>query len=167
MKFFNACCLGASLSLVCVAVTADYQAGVQAYQDGDYAVALEEFGKLAERGVVVAYTNLGYMHALGEGVEPDMARAAQWFLKAAEAGSGAAQLTLGVLYFHGEGVEVSYVDAYAWFNLAATVGRSDALEYLTLMSQRMDPEQNLKAQALSRALFDRFGQSDPKGIFAQ
>lgn len=134
---------------------ADYDAGLAAYQKGEYGVALREFRALADRGVVLAYTNLGYMYALGEGVKANPSKAAAWFRKAAEAGSGAAQLTLGVLYYNGEGVERDYPRAYAWFNIAATNGRDDALRYMSVVMQRMSKAQAITAQQLARALYDR------------
>lgn len=149
------------------AAAADYQDGVDAYRDGDYETALGHFKALAGKGVALAYTNLGYMHALGEGVEPDLEEAARWFQKAAEAGVVAAQLTLGVMYFNGEGVERSYPHAYAWLNLAATSGRSDALDYMTTVMVRMDDEEGAKAQKLSRKLFNQFGDPDLDATFTR
>jgi len=135
---------------------ADYDAGVTAYKKGDYRVAMREFRALAAKGVVLAYTNVAYMYALGEGVKADLGEAATWFRKAAEAGSAAAQLTLGVLYYNGEGVKRDYPRAYAWFNIAATNGRDDALRYMGVVMQRMDKTQSVAAQKLSRELYDRY-----------
>ena len=146
---------------------ADYQAGVDAYRDGDYETALTHFRGLADKGVVVAYNNLGYMYALGEGVEPDFEEAVRWFREAAEAGVAASQLILGVMYFNGEGVERSYPDAYAWLNLAATTGRSDALEYMTIVMSRMNDDEALRAQKLSRKLFEQYGDRDLAGVLTR
>ena len=136
---------------------ADYDDGVNAYKAGNYAEALSEFRQLADKGVVLAYTNLGYMYALGEGVEADMAQAASWFDRAANSGSTTAQLTLGTLYFHGDGVTRHLPSAYAWFNLAATAGRQDALDFMNLVVEQMNEEQLAEAQNLSRDLFNRLG----------
>ena len=99
---------------------ADYNAGMRAYENGDFEAAAAEFRELAEKGVVLAQTNLGYMYSLGEGVEQNAEEAAKWFRKAAEGGSSAAQLTMGALAYHGEGVPRSPVEAYAWFSVAAS-----------------------------------------------
>ncbi|MCP5153008.1 MAG: sel1 repeat family protein [Ectothiorhodospiraceae bacterium] len=153
-----------ALAVVAAGARADFQAGVDAYNAKDYATALREFRALADKGVIIAYTNLGYMHALGEGVDADMAQAARWFLKAAEGGSAAAQVTVGSLYFHGEGVERNLPLAYAWFNVAATNGRNDALDYMNLISPRLEPAQLAEADKLSRAIFDRFGDPTLEGL---
>ncbi len=42
---------------------ADFQAGVDAYNGGDYDTALKEFRPLAERGKAVAQWSLGIMHS--------------------------------------------------------------------------------------------------------
>jgi len=143
---------------------ADFETGVAAYRAGDYAAALREFRALADKGVVIAYTNLGYMYALGEGVDADMRRAAEWFRRAAEAGDAAAQLTLGVLYYNGEGVERDLARAYAWFNIAATNGRGDALEYMSITMRRMTEAESAAAQRLSRELFERYGDPRARGL---
>lgn len=153
-----------ALLLSCLSVRADYQDGVDAYNRGEYAAALAEFRDLADKGVVIAYTNLGYMHALGEGVEQDLETAADWFLKAAQAGSVGAQMTVGSLFFHGEGVERNLPLAYGWFNVAATNGRSDALDYMSVVLDRMSFDEAEEAQRTSRRLFERCGNPDGAGF---
>ena len=148
--------LGILLALSSGPVWAGYDEGVAAYKEADYATALREFRLLAEKGVVVAYTNLGYMYALGEGVAPDMAEAARWFHKAAEAGSVAAQLTLGVLHFNGEGVSRNYPLAYAWFSVAATQGRDDALQYMDIVLEKMSPEEREEAHRYAKDLVHQY-----------
>ena len=52
-------------------VFADWEAGVDAYQAGDYATALKEFRLLAEQGDADAQFNLGVMYEDGQGVTQD------------------------------------------------------------------------------------------------
>ncbi len=47
---------------------ADFDAGVAAYDSGDYETAFREFKPLAEQGDAHAQFNLGYMYHKGEGV---------------------------------------------------------------------------------------------------
>ncbi len=135
---------------------ADFEAGVAAYQAGDYAAALAEFRKLADKGVVVAQTNLGYMYSLGEGVEQDLAESAKWFRRAAEAGSTAAQVTMGALAYHGEGMERNAVEAYAWFSIAAAGGQDSAEDYLTLLTARMARPDLIEAKKLSESFYEKY-----------
>ncbi|MCZ6780964.1 MAG: hypothetical protein O7C73_04905 [Nitrospirae bacterium] len=44
---------------------ADFNAGVEAYHQGDYATALTEFRPLAQQGHVLAQFNLGQMYRKG------------------------------------------------------------------------------------------------------
>ncbi len=47
---------------------ADFQAGVDAYERGDYDTALKEWRPLAEQGHAQAQLNLGIMYSQGLGV---------------------------------------------------------------------------------------------------
>jgi len=101
-------------------VQADFQAGVDAYNQGDYATALKEWRPLAEQGDVDAQFNLGVMYDMGHGVPPqDYGEAVRWYRLAAEQGYASAQVNLGVLYGDGLGVLQDHVQAHMWANLAA------------------------------------------------
>jgi len=63
-------------------VHADFQAGQDAYDRGDYATALKEWRPLAEQGHATAQSNLGYMYDNGLGVPQDYTQARDWYLKA-------------------------------------------------------------------------------------
>ena len=54
---------------------ADFNAGVAAYKQGDYATALREWRPLAARDHVAAQANLGFMYEKGEGVSQDYTEA--------------------------------------------------------------------------------------------
>jgi len=49
-------------------VYADFQAGLAAYNQGDYATALKEWRPLAEQGYAPAQFNLGFLYDNGYGV---------------------------------------------------------------------------------------------------
>jgi TPR repeat protein len=109
-----------------VSVSQDFQKGVDAYERGDYAIALREWTPLAERGVPGAQYNLGRMYVNGWGVPQDYKTAAKWFTLAAEQGYAEAQFNLGVMYNNGEGVPQDYKTAVKWFTLAAEQGNEYA-----------------------------------------
>ena len=70
-----------------------YQAGVDAYDRGDYETALKEFLPLAEQGPALAQFNLGFMYGQGEGVPKDYVLAHMWLnLAAAQGFEKAAEL---------------------------------------------------------------------------
>ena len=80
------------LALVVVLVAApawagDLQAGVEAYNRGDYATALKEWRPLAEQGDALAQYNLGVMYFMGQGVPQDVVQAHLWLNLAAAQGN--------------------------------------------------------------------------------
>ena len=104
-------------------VPADYQAGLAAYTEGDYAIALREFRPLAEQGDADAQRYLGLMYANGEGVREDDAEAVRWLRKAAEQGDAVAQGALGEAYSYGYGgLREDDAEAVRWYRMAAEQG---------------------------------------------
>lgn len=128
------------LSIVCLAAPAwaDFKAGADAYQRGDYATALREWQPLAEQGQALAQYNLGLLYAKGQGVSKDDAQAQQWYEKAAAQGHADAQVNLGILYDYGRGVAQDYKKAVYWYRLSAKQGNELAQRQLGLMFERGD-----------------------------
>ena len=114
-------------------VAADFAAGVEAYDRGDYATALREFRLLADQGDAAAQYNLGFMHDNGVGVPEDDRQAVFWYRKAAEQGDAAAQYNLGVMYSNGEGVPEDDRQAVYWYRRAAEQGNAAAQYNLGVM----------------------------------
>jgi TPR repeat protein len=131
---------------------ADFAAGLEAYNRGDYATAMREFRSLAEAGDAVAQNFLGQMYSVGEGVPKDGAEAVQWFRKAAEQGHDISHHFLGAMYHEGVGAPKDFVQAYAWYNLAATQGRDGAAPDRGAVRVQMSSAQIAEAQKLSREL---------------
>ncbi len=101
---------------------ADFQAGLDAYNQGDYATALKEWRPLAEQGDATAQFNLGVMYNFGLGVPQDYQEAVRWYRLAAEQGYAPAQFNLGFLYDKGLGVPQDYAQARDWYRKAAAQG---------------------------------------------
>ena len=59
-------------------LAADFQAGVAAYQKGDYAAALREWTPLAEKSDAEAQNNLGVVYFEGQGARQDYVTAHMW-----------------------------------------------------------------------------------------
>ena len=57
---------------------ADFDAGMKAYQRGEYATALRIFQQLADQGTASAQAMLGSMYEEGEGVTQDYVKAHMW-----------------------------------------------------------------------------------------
>ena len=125
----------AGLLLLTLPALADFQAGEDAYDRGDFASALEEWRPLADQGDVFAQEKLGDIYANGRGVPQDYARAMKWYRLAAEQGDAFAQVDLGSMYFDGLGVAQDREEAMKWFRLAADQGDAYALEKLAAIGQ--------------------------------
>jgi TPR repeat protein len=93
-----------------------YEAGLAAYLNRDYASALEAWRPLAQRETEssAAQLFLGFMYAKGLGLAPDLTTAAEWYDRAAEQDNMLAQIRLGFMYRRGEGVTQDLIQAYLW-----------------------------------------------------
>ena len=115
--------------------------GMAAYQQGDYATALQEWKPLADEGNAAAQFNLGIMYQNGQGVDSDPRVAMQWYRRAAEQGYAAAiewvrngaeqgyadlQFIIGAMYELGRGIEQNDAKAITWYRRAARQGHKDA-----------------------------------------
>jgi TPR repeat protein len=103
-------------------------AGMAAYQAGDFAAARAHLRPLADRGSAIAETMLGVMAARGEGRGIDEAAAVGWWLRAANRGYAPAQLALAKALAAGRGVAADPGQAWLWARLAATAGNDVARE---------------------------------------
>jgi TPR repeat protein len=124
-------------------VSADYQTGLEAYQEGDYERAMAEWKEEVNRPRV--QTNLAvYREALyaiamlywkGEGVGQDYSIAAVWLKQAADINHPGAQVKLGYLYSTGQGVPLNYQEARRWLQMAAVQGDRDAAHNLDILDR--------------------------------
>ncbi len=102
----------ASTALGAGARAQSYDAGMRAYDAGDFAKALEIWGPVAENGDAVAQYSLGkLLENGGAGVPRDVVAAAQWYQRSASQGVSAAQNNLGLMYAQGRGVPQDVVRA--------------------------------------------------------
>ena len=112
---------------------ADYEQGVNAAFDGDYATAYREFSIAAEEGLALAQYNLGILYFTGRGVERDADEAYRWTSAAAEQGHVAAQFNLATLLMTGEGVTKDASSAVSWYSRAAKAGHPEAASELATL----------------------------------
>jgi len=110
-----------------------YDAGLQAYEEGDYVTALSEFIPLAEEEDATAQYYLGEMYYYGDGLRRNFEEAARWYRMAAEQGNAIAQYKLGEMYFRGYGVPQDFEETIRWLRMAAEQGHVDAQNSLGYM----------------------------------
>ena len=113
-------------------VWADFQAGIEAYERGDYDTALGEWRPLAEQGDAQAQFTLGEMYGMGHGVAQDYGETVRWFRLAAEQGYTPARFFLGTMYELGQGVAKDYQEAVQWYRLTADQGYAQAQFFLAI-----------------------------------
>jgi hypothetical protein len=122
-----------ALTFLTQSVFADYQTGLDAYNNHDYATALREWKVVAtgppvavSRGIL-AESNyaIGMLYWQGQGVATDYGEAFIWLQRAANMGHAGAQDKLAYLYTEGIGVAQSYASAFEWFKKAAGQGSID------------------------------------------
>lgn len=122
------------LSLAFTSLAAqDFQKGSDAFENDDFATALEEWLPLAEQGEPGAQAMLGMMYKEGLGTPKDMTKSLLWFRLAAGQGIAPAQNELGVLHLYGQGVLQDYALSFRWFKLAADQGNASAQSNLGVL----------------------------------
>jgi TPR repeat protein len=109
--------------LLCLAAPAqaDFMEGWRAYQRGDFAAALNQWTKLAEKGDPVAQYNVGVMYDEGTGIKRDAGKVVNWWQKAADQGHSGAQHNLALLYIE-RGGEEDFVNAASLLERASANG---------------------------------------------
>lgn len=101
---------------------ADFKEGGEAYINGNYKAAANEFIPLAERGDHRAMYALGSMYSEGHGVEKDLKKAYELFNEAAKNGRADAMYKLGLMYEQGLGLEQNPEKAIRYYKKSAQKG---------------------------------------------
>ena len=107
---FTALCLLAT-NLALGASDANYQIGLKAYLDSDYARAVKYWKKASKRDDASAQYSLGLMYENGQFVDRDIRKAAGLLKKSAQAGHPAAQYHLAILYAEDETIGIDFKKA--------------------------------------------------------
>jgi len=115
--------------LLPLAIMADYQSGLDAYDSGDYATALLDWKAVITptHPAIFAETHyaIGMLYWKGHGVTKDYFEALNWMRRAADLNHAGAQAKLGYLYTQGIAVQQNYELAFQWFSKAARQGDID------------------------------------------
>lgn len=141
---------------------ADYQGGLEAYSEGDYRRAMEEWRAVtdgdASEVVPTVYAEAHYavakLYWQGQGVPRDYYKAYDWLVRAAELGHAGAQAKLGYMYTDGVAVAQDYNQAREWYEKAAKAGDVDGLYNLGifyLYGWGVEPDRVMAKQYLAAA----------------
>ena len=147
MKFVVAAIV-IGLSFCPAASRADTGAGLQAFQEGRFAEALEEWRQAAAMGDARGALFTGVMYDTGIGATQDYAAALSWYQRAAAAGSAPGAFNAGVMYDAGLGVAPDPAKAAKWYAQAASMGFGRAAYALGLMYESGSGVPQDKAEAV-------------------
>lgn len=106
--------------------SADFRAGIDAFDRGDLARALSILKPLAQKGHAKAQNEIGLMYLDARGVDRDYQAAIRWFRLSADTDLADAQFNLGLMYAEGLGTLRNSVEAKKWFLRAAEQGHAVA-----------------------------------------
>ncbi len=108
-----------------------YERGIQAYVQGDMALARKLFAEAPDDGR--AWGMLGQMASEGSGEPENPAKAAGLYAEAARRGDASGAYNLAALYATGRGVPKDFPTALAWYRYAADLGDTDAVRMVGVM----------------------------------
>ena len=111
-----------------------FEAGMKALREGNYAEAYCRWRPLAERGYAEAQYHLGWLFANGNGMSVDIEQALAWWGEAARQGHADAQFAVGLAYTTGEGMKKDLDEAINWYLAAARQGHQDARDILVQLN---------------------------------
>ena len=132
----------------------DFDAGLEAYQRGDYASAMKEWHPLAEAGNPHIQFFIGGMYDLGQGVPQDNGEAVHWYRLSANQGIAKAQVSLGNMYYYGEGVSKDFVEAHKRFNMGCALGEQLGCDNRNFVSSILPPADISEAQRRARVCME-------------
>ena len=119
-----------ALLFTSLAVRADLDSGLAAYEAGNFATALSELQPLADNGNAEAQFTLSWMYRAGSGVPADMREAQRLLRLAADQGHGQAQIELSTFLFYGLGSPPDIPEGVRLLELAVAQGIPEAQEKL-------------------------------------
>lgn len=119
--------VGITVGFTFAAVAGPYEDGLDAYNRGDIATAVELWKPAAEHGEARAQDMLAGMYFAGYGVTKDEVAGLNLYRKAAAQGNTDAQTQLGNICWNGNaGVTKDPATAVSWWRKAAALGDGDA-----------------------------------------
>ncbi|NIK89282.1 TPR repeat protein [Rhizomicrobium palustre] len=102
-------------------IQAKFDAGLKAYDAGDYAAAFSTWKDIQDVDVA-ALRNLALMLRKGQGIKQDLKAAREKMTTAADMGLVTAQYDLAEMYLNGEGAPRDVASAIPWLERAAAAG---------------------------------------------
>ena len=162
--FFIAAMVVALAVFPSAGISDQLQDGRAAIGSGDYALALELLGPLAESGDPVAQNAMGVLYLQGWGVPSDPERAAAFFQRAADQGDVKGTMNLAHAYRMGNGVPASCQKARQLLEPHAQNGIPAAQVTLGAIYDEGCPDLSADPEQAFRWYAEAAAQSDPYGL---
>jgi len=144
-KFHSRGILAACFFVVSTGAHAGLQEGLNAYRNGNYAVALKELAPLAGHGDAEAQHCLGMMYEFGQGVPKDIKQAAEWYNKSRE------QVGLDKVNLENAAPDQQAIDEADWLRMFCGPGK-DCTAVLLPDAEQVKAEQiRLEARSAEQA----------------
>lgn len=131
----------------------NFEAGLDAYNAGNYSAAFASWWPLAQQGDAKAQASIGFLYYSGKGVRRDDKQSLFWFSRAAEAGQPTAQYFLGLHYYYGRGVRRDLARAHSWCDIALSNGYSESLFCRDMVALEMSADDLHRSSELSAAFY--------------
>lgn len=144
--------LASSLS---IAAPKQFEIGMEALLNGNFAEAYCRWKPLAHRGYAEAQYNFAWLYANGNGMDVDIDMAVHWWQAAADQRHADAQFALALAYTTGEGIKKDMDRAVKWYLTAAKQGHQDSRDIL--MRLNGDPRLKMAEKHPELAKQDWFG----------
>ena len=117
--------------------------------------------KAANLGHAHAQNVLATLYATGNGVIKSFPEAFKWRRQAALSGLASAQMAMANSFKSGDIIGGDLLRAYAWFNIAEVSGVANAKANRESIGNRLNPEQLVQAQNLSRQIVQQISSVPP------
>jgi len=115
-------------------VMADNASGVEAYKQGNYQLAFQQFQEGANDGDVNAMYNLARLYQLGVGTKTNYQEALQWYKTAVAHGDIGSLVNLGFMYQNGLGVKKNDSIAIQYYKKALASNDSNLLSLQPMLN---------------------------------
>lgn len=149
--------LATSIALVSTAVPADFQHGLDAFQEQAYGTAQERWRECALADVADCQYGIGVLYDDGLGVEADTFEALRWYEQAARKSHPDALMQLGFIYATGRGdIIQDPILAWAYFARAATLGVAGSVESRERVGRDLTVTERARAEQLADELSIRY-----------
>ena len=144
-------------------VSAMYQAGNMAAQQGANVDAARWFRSASDRGHVKATNALGFLYEEGKGVPQNYAQANNLYLRAMKQGNADAMVNRGLMYANGLGMAKDSVQAYMHFLLGAAYAQDqDTRDVVVKLRNDTAAKLSKQQQTRGQVLADKFAQREIK-----